>query len=198
MGVLTGTSVTLQRTFAAAFVRLRCLRLTERLTAVPSTNLDVALVRALPAAPELELLPVSTDPLYVALPDGHPLTAEPALHLEQLAHLPLRLAPRRHPCLARGPPLAPASRRPDPSAASGGQTQAGDGPVVVGPVHDPAEHRAATIASTLKCAWPRRTEAASPNATLCRCAPQHAGLPRGCRDCAGCGGGRVRGRVRGW
>lgn len=76
-------------------VRLRRLPLAERLVAVRSGDLDAALVRALPTAPELELLPVWTDPLYVALPDGHPLATESALSLEQLAHLPLRLAPRR-------------------------------------------------------------------------------------------------------
>ncbi|WP_327281418.1 MULTISPECIES: LysR family transcriptional regulator [unclassified Streptomyces] len=75
-------------------VRLRRLPLAERLVAVRSGDLDAALVRALPTAPELELLPVWTDPLYVALPDGHPLATESALSLEQLAHLPLRLAPR--------------------------------------------------------------------------------------------------------
>ncbi|MEV8017945.1 LysR substrate-binding domain-containing protein [Streptomyces sp. NPDC086554] len=77
-------------------VRLRRLSLTERLAAVRSGQLDAALVRALPAAPDLELLPVWSDPLYVALPDSHPLAAEPHLHLEQLADLPLRLAPREN------------------------------------------------------------------------------------------------------
>jgi hypothetical protein len=41
-----------------------------------------------------------TDPLYVALPDDHPLAAEAALRLEQLADLPLRLAARE-----RNPPF---------------------------------------------------------------------------------------------
>ncbi|MCZ4119545.1 LysR family transcriptional regulator [Streptomyces sp. H39-S7] len=77
-------------------VRLRHLALAERLAAVRSGELDAALVRALSAAPELELLPVWSDPLYVALPGDHPLAAESALRLEQLAHLPLRLAPREN------------------------------------------------------------------------------------------------------
>lgn len=77
-------------------VRLRRLPLTDRLAAVRSGQLDAALVRALPATPGLELLPVWSDPLYVALPDSHPLAARPVLRLEQLADLPLRLAPREN------------------------------------------------------------------------------------------------------
>ncbi|TGB07301.1 LysR family transcriptional regulator [Streptomyces sp. MZ04] len=77
-------------------VRLRRLPFADRLAAVRSGELDAALVRALPRAAELELIPVWSDPLYVALPAGHPLTAEPALRLEQLSDLPLRLAPREN------------------------------------------------------------------------------------------------------
>ncbi|GAA2598680.1 LysR family transcriptional regulator [Actinomadura fulvescens] len=75
-------------------VRPRRLPLADRLTAVRSGELDAALVRALSAAPGLELLPVWTDRLYVALPAGHPLASRPELCLEDLADLPLRLAPR--------------------------------------------------------------------------------------------------------
>ncbi|MFE0133224.1 LysR family transcriptional regulator [Streptomyces sp. NPDC059037] len=77
-------------------VRLRRLALADRLTAVRSGQLDAAFVRALPQAPGLELLPVWSDPLYVALPDNHALAAEPILRLEQLADLPLRLAPQEN------------------------------------------------------------------------------------------------------
>ncbi|MEU8887675.1 LysR family transcriptional regulator [Streptomyces sp. NPDC048442] len=80
-------------------VRLRRLALADRLAAVRSGRLDAALVRALHSAPGLELLPVWNDPLYVALPHSHPLAAQPILrpeHLEQLAELPLRLAPREN------------------------------------------------------------------------------------------------------
>ncbi|MGW0545957.1 LysR family transcriptional regulator [Streptomyces altiplanensis] len=77
-------------------VRLRRLPLPDRLAAVRSGELDAALVRALPAAPGLELLPMWRDPLYVALPNDHPLASEPALRLGQLAELPLRLAPRQN------------------------------------------------------------------------------------------------------
>ncbi|MEV0173919.1 LysR family transcriptional regulator [Streptomyces sp. NPDC050803] len=75
-------------------VRLHRLPVTERLAAVRAGELDAALVRAASAAPGLELLPLWSDPLYAALPEDHPLAAEPALRLEQAAHLPLRLAPR--------------------------------------------------------------------------------------------------------
>ncbi|GAA2670757.1 LysR family substrate-binding domain-containing protein [Nonomuraea recticatena] len=77
-------------------VRLRRLSLADRLAAVRSGELDAALVRALPAAPELELLPVWTDPLYAALPADHRLADEPVLRLKQLAGLPVRLAPREN------------------------------------------------------------------------------------------------------
>ncbi|MER7625777.1 LysR family transcriptional regulator [Streptomyces sp. NPDC126503] len=75
-------------------VRLRRLPVTERLAAVREGELDAALVRALPAAPGLELLPLWQDPLLVALPAGHPLAARDTLRPEDLAGLPLRLAPR--------------------------------------------------------------------------------------------------------
>ncbi|MER7348713.1 LysR family transcriptional regulator [Streptomyces aurantiacus] len=105
---------TLRRTAPQLRVRLRRLPLTERLAAVRSGELDAALVRAVRRAPGVELLPVWSDPLYVALPAEHPVAAEsgdgqettsghaPAtgtaspLRLEQLARLPLRLAPREH------------------------------------------------------------------------------------------------------
>ncbi|MEU5987494.1 LysR family transcriptional regulator [Spirillospora sp. NPDC047418] len=75
-------------------VRPRRLALPDRLSAVRSGELDAALVRALADAPGLELLPVWTDPLYVALPAAHPLADRPAVDLADLADLPLRLAPR--------------------------------------------------------------------------------------------------------
>ncbi|MDP4511046.1 LysR family transcriptional regulator [Nonomuraea turcica] len=77
-------------------VRLHRLSVAERLASVRSGELDAAVVRALTEAPQLELLPVWSDPLFIALPIGHPLAAEPVLRVEQLAGLPLRLAPRDH------------------------------------------------------------------------------------------------------
>ena len=81
-------------------VRLRALPHDERLTAVRTTELDAAFVRAVHDAPGLELLPVWSDPLAVVLPAVHPLAGEPAVNLADLADLPLRLAPRAH-----NPPL---------------------------------------------------------------------------------------------
>ncbi|MGW0480998.1 LysR family transcriptional regulator [Nonomuraea sp. NPDC003214] len=75
-------------------VRPRRLPLPARLAAVRSGELDAALVRALGDAPGLELLPIWTDPLYVALPAGHRRAGAAELRLEDLADLPLRLAPR--------------------------------------------------------------------------------------------------------
>ncbi|MFF0554488.1 LysR family transcriptional regulator [Streptomyces sp. NPDC004266] len=79
-------------------VRLHRLPVARRLAAVRDGELDAALVRALPdepgAAPGLTPLPLWSDPLYAALPEGHPLAAEPEPRLDQLAGLPLRLAPR--------------------------------------------------------------------------------------------------------
>ncbi|GAA2462865.1 LysR family transcriptional regulator [Streptomyces macrosporus] len=77
-------------------VRLRQLAPLDRIDAVRSGALDAALVRALTAMPNLEVLPVWTDPLYAVLPAGHPLAARSAVDLTQLADLPLRLAPREN------------------------------------------------------------------------------------------------------
>ncbi|MFG3037304.1 MULTISPECIES: LysR family transcriptional regulator [unclassified Streptomyces] len=75
-------------------VRPRRLPPAERPAAVRAGELDAALVRGLTASPGLELLPVWTDPLYVALPEDHPLPAGPLTGRELPAGLPLRLAPR--------------------------------------------------------------------------------------------------------
>ncbi|MFD3991227.1 LysR substrate-binding domain-containing protein [Streptomyces sp. NPDC058583] len=75
-------------------VRLHRLPVARRLAAVRAGELDAAWVRAVPSAPGLEVLPLWDDPLYVALPEGHPLAAERVLRLEQLVGLPVRLAPR--------------------------------------------------------------------------------------------------------
>ena len=77
-------------------LRLRTRRLppAERLAAVRAGELDAALVRAVRHAPGLAVLDVWTDPLYVALPAGHPLAAQDGVHLEQLGRLPLRLSSR--------------------------------------------------------------------------------------------------------
>ncbi|MFD8984170.1 LysR family transcriptional regulator [Streptomyces sp. NPDC059564] len=75
-------------------VRVRRMPASERLAAVRTGALDAALVRALPVAPGLELLPLWQDPLYVALPARHPAAALARPALGDLAELPLRLAER--------------------------------------------------------------------------------------------------------
>ncbi len=75
-------------------VRLRTVPPAERLAEVRAGRLDAALVRATSTVPGLRLIPLWTDPLYAALPAGHPLAAEPRLRLDQLGDLPLRLCPR--------------------------------------------------------------------------------------------------------
>ncbi|GAB3865535.1 LysR family transcriptional regulator [Dactylosporangium cerinum] len=54
-------------------IQLRRLTPAERLSAVRSGELDAALIRGVAAAPELELLPMWTDPLYVAVSADHRL-----------------------------------------------------------------------------------------------------------------------------
>ncbi|UJW31701.1 LysR family transcriptional regulator [Saccharothrix sp. AJ9571] len=99
-------------------VRLKRLAPLDRLAAVRSGELDAALVRALPAARNLELHPVWQDPLHVALPDAHPLARKSVLSWEELADLPLRSAPR-----AENPPFYDLIR--DTCAAAGVDPPAG-------------------------------------------------------------------------
>jgi DNA-binding transcriptional LysR family regulator len=77
-------------------VRLTSLHREQRLAAVRSGELDAALVRVLEHAADLDVVPVWRDPLLVALPENHPLASHPSVRLEQLAELPLRLAPEAH------------------------------------------------------------------------------------------------------
>jgi DNA-binding transcriptional LysR family regulator len=96
LGTSQGLGERLERVLAAVPVpvRLRSAAQPERLAAVRSGELDAAFVRVVTAAPGLELLPVWSDPLVVALPAAHPLAAAPELALPELADLPVRLAPR--------------------------------------------------------------------------------------------------------
>lgn len=75
-------------------VRPHRLPVADRLAAVRSGDLDAALVRATRSAAALRVLPVWSDPLYAAVPADHPLPPGRAVRLEDLADLPLRLAPR--------------------------------------------------------------------------------------------------------
>jgi DNA-binding transcriptional LysR family regulator len=74
-------------------VRLVRSRQEERLAAVRAGELDAAFVRVLESAPGVELVPVWSEPLVVALPERHPLAAHPTIRVHQLGELPVRLAP---------------------------------------------------------------------------------------------------------
>lgn len=65
----------------------------ELLAAVRSGDLDAAIVRTVTQAPGLELIELWAEPLLVALPAGHEAAADRELSLDQLAGLPLRIAP---------------------------------------------------------------------------------------------------------
>jgi DNA-binding transcriptional LysR family regulator len=66
----------------------------ERLEELRAGALDAAFVRGVESAPGLTLLTLWYDPLVVALPAAHPLAEKPALHLHDLAEIPLRIADR--------------------------------------------------------------------------------------------------------
>jgi DNA-binding transcriptional LysR family regulator len=73
-------------------MRLVRSRQEDRLAAVRSGDLDAAFVRILESAPGLELVPVWSEPLVVALPERHPHAAHESVRLGQLGELPVRLA----------------------------------------------------------------------------------------------------------
>jgi DNA-binding transcriptional LysR family regulator len=86
----------LRKTAPGLQVRLISAPAAERIAQVRAGELDAAFVRAVTAAPGIELLPTWQDPLTIALPATHPLAAQPAIQLAQLSAIPLRLAPRQH------------------------------------------------------------------------------------------------------
>jgi DNA-binding transcriptional LysR family regulator len=72
----------------------------DQLAAVRSGELDLALVRAAPADPDLQMIELWREQVYVAVPATHPTAHQPAVRLEQLVDLPLRLpAPACDPLL---------------------------------------------------------------------------------------------------
>ncbi|OAR22640.1 LysR family transcriptional regulator [Streptomyces sp. ERV7] len=68
----------------------------NRLQAVREGELDAAFVRGVDRGQGLDLVPVWQDPLVVALPASHPLATGTAVHLADLAALPLRIVPREN------------------------------------------------------------------------------------------------------
>ncbi|MBW5482251.1 LysR family transcriptional regulator [Streptomyces bambusae] len=76
-------------------VVLRHLPAAQRLRCLRDGELDAAFVRGEPTVPPgISLLEAWQDPLYAAVPAGHPLAARPALILAELTELPLRLVER--------------------------------------------------------------------------------------------------------
>jgi len=65
-----------------------------RLQQVRDAELDAALIRGADDGPDLEFLPLWSDPLVAALPAAHALAADPQVKLADLAELPLRITPR--------------------------------------------------------------------------------------------------------
>ncbi len=72
----------------------------EQLAAVARGEMDLALLRAVPAGEGLQVLELWPEPVAVALPASHPLAGRPAVRLRDLAALPLRI-----PARASNPPF---------------------------------------------------------------------------------------------
>ncbi|MEV4438785.1 LysR substrate-binding domain-containing protein [Streptomyces sp. NPDC049577] len=66
----------------------------DRLQRVRDGELDAAFVRGVTRSPGLELIPVWSEHLVVALPASHPLATREGVRLADLAGMPLRIAPR--------------------------------------------------------------------------------------------------------
>ncbi|WP_067702457.1 LysR family transcriptional regulator [Nocardia jejuensis] len=83
-------------------LELVALPVQERVRQVADGGLDAAFVRSPEPgrSPELDFLPVWSDPLVVALPARHPLAERESVRLADLADVPLRMTERRnHPAL---------------------------------------------------------------------------------------------------
>ena len=85
---------TLAERAAHITVELRSADPATRLRLVREGELDAAFVRGVRRSPDLELVPVWTDPLVAVLPAAHPLAAHYTVAIADLAGMPLRIAPR--------------------------------------------------------------------------------------------------------
>lgn len=85
----------LARTAPGIQVELIAAPTATRLDRVRAHRLDATFVRGIDNSPDLDLEPVWTDTIMVALPAGHPLAATDTINLADLATIPLRLAERR-------------------------------------------------------------------------------------------------------
>ncbi|WP_370060820.1 LysR substrate-binding domain-containing protein [Streptacidiphilus sp. MAP5-3] len=77
-------------------VELHSADASTRLRLVREGELDAAFVRGARRSPDLELVPVWTDPLVAVLPANHPLAAQESVALADLADMPLRITPREN------------------------------------------------------------------------------------------------------
>jgi DNA-binding transcriptional LysR family regulator len=77
-----------------ASIRLQALHTPAKLKAVRDGELDAAFVRAPVGLAGLSSMHFWSEPLCVALPERHPLCAQPVIRLSALASLPLILGPR--------------------------------------------------------------------------------------------------------
>jgi DNA-binding transcriptional LysR family regulator len=102
LGSSTGLGERLERVLEA--VRLEAPDLDVELVSAPTRvrldrvradQLDAAFVRGIDAAVGLEIVPIWSDALVVALPAAHPLARGEAIDLAELAGLPLRIVSRR-------------------------------------------------------------------------------------------------------
>jgi DNA-binding transcriptional LysR family regulator len=117
----------LRKTAPGLQVRLISAPAAERIAQVRSGELDAAFVRAVTAAPGIELLPTWQDPLTIALPATHPLAA-PANHPASTT--------QRHSAAPRAPTAQSAVPRPDPGRVRRCRFRA----AVRAAVHHPARH----------------------------------------------------------
>lgn len=75
-------------------VTVTSARTPQKLGALRDRQLDVAFVRSVEDAEDLELLDLWGEPLQAALPERHPLATSPAVPLTALADMPVSIIPR--------------------------------------------------------------------------------------------------------
>ncbi|MFF4274093.1 LysR family transcriptional regulator [Streptomyces sp. NPDC001536] len=93
--VLPGLLRTFRERFPAAELGIQEMTTTPQLAALREKTIDIGLLREPPADDvELAFATVLTEPFVAVLPSAHPLAAQRAVHIDQLAHCPFVLLPR--------------------------------------------------------------------------------------------------------
>ncbi len=77
-------------------LELVAIPVVEQLAAVVRGEMELALLRAVPAGEGLQVLELWPEPVAVALPAAHPLARRPTVRLRDLADLPLRIPARAY------------------------------------------------------------------------------------------------------